>query len=247
MTVRPRVSLDTRDPRWDEPPWPSAFELARLLPPSSWTLIGGLMVQLHATIAGLPISRVTTDVDSVLHLETRAVTFPEVVRRLRSAKFMLDPDTAFAYRFTRGRERVDILCSDRYASVRTPRFQGRPLFGAPGGTRALRRTIDLEVRTVDATLRMVVPALQGALVLKGAAFLEDSRDRFRHLEDGIMLLACVIDVEEVITGLSQRSRRRLRELVRALSEQEGPWAAHRAGVQALALESLEELRSALAT
>lgn len=242
---RPRIPLDARSFLWSEHPWPNAFELARLLPPSSWTLIGGLMVQLHAAIADLPTSRVTTDVDTALHLETRSVTFPEVVVKLQSVGFTLDPATAFAYRFTRGNERVDVLCADRYASFRKPRYRGRPLFGVPGGTRALQRTIDLDIRTNDDTVRMVVPALQGALVLKGAAFLEDSRDRTRHLEDGILLLACVIEVEEVVGGLSQRSRRRLRALTRGLSENEAPWAVHSSGVRALAQESLDELREVL--
>ena len=50
---RPLVSVDARSSSWEEPPWPSAFELARLLPESSWTLVGGLMVKLHAELAGL--------------------------------------------------------------------------------------------------------------------------------------------------------------------------------------------------
>ncbi|MFC9897616.1 hypothetical protein ACFVMC_28330 [Nocardia sp. NPDC127579] len=38
---------------------------------------------------------------------------------------------------------------------------------------------------------MSVPNVLGALVLKGAAYLEDSRDRDRHLDDAA-LLACAI-------------------------------------------------------
>jgi hypothetical protein len=50
---RPLVSVDAPSSSWEDPPWPSAFELARLLPESSWTLVGGLMVKLHAELAGL--------------------------------------------------------------------------------------------------------------------------------------------------------------------------------------------------
>lgn len=102
------------------------------------------------------------------------------------------------------------------------------------------------MQTVDATVRLVIPNVRGALVLKGAAYREDSRDRARHLEDGVMLLACVEDPRDVLTGLSQRSRGRLRTLVRALDEQTAPWANHDPVVQALARESFEELRSQLA-
>ena len=75
MNELPLVSIDARSSNWREPPWPSAFELARLLPRSSWTLVGGLMVKLHAELAGLPAPRTTVDVDSALHLETQAITF----------------------------------------------------------------------------------------------------------------------------------------------------------------------------
>jgi hypothetical protein len=72
---RPLIKLDARSSNWEEPRWPSSFELARLLPRSSWTLVGGLMVKLHAAVAGLPAPRTTVDVDSALHLETQAISF----------------------------------------------------------------------------------------------------------------------------------------------------------------------------
>jgi hypothetical protein len=51
-------------------PWPDVAELAAAVPSDAWTLIGGLMVQLHAVAAGLPVVRPTNDVDVLLHLET---------------------------------------------------------------------------------------------------------------------------------------------------------------------------------
>lgn len=52
---------------WDVPvppggwgtPWPQCVELARALPSTQWTLVGGLMVQLHSAAAGLAVSRPT--------------------------------------------------------------------------------------------------------------------------------------------------------------------------------------------
>ncbi|MFE4542230.1 hypothetical protein [Arthrobacter sp. NPDC056727] len=34
-------------------PWPQCIEMARSLPANKWTLVGGLMVQLHAAVAGM--------------------------------------------------------------------------------------------------------------------------------------------------------------------------------------------------
>lgn len=241
MTHRPRASINATTVHWQDPPWPAAFELAGMLPTGSWTLIGGLMVKLHAAIAGLPASRTTTDVDSALHLETNRVTFAHVAGVLLDAGYVLEPSTRYAYRFDRGEDRVDIMCSDRYAIWRRPRFNGRPLFGVPGATRALQQTIDVDVETDTGTVRLVIPSLRGALVLKGAALLEDPRDRGRHSEDAVLLLACLTEVGGVLDGLSQRSRGRLRALIRVLQEQTAPWVAHDPVVQSLGRESLEEV------
>lgn len=241
VPARPLVSIDARSSRWDEKPWPTAFELARLLPRSSWTLVGGLMVKLHAEMAKLPAPRTTVDVDSALHLETQTITFAEANAQLTGAGYALDENTKHAYRFDRGADRVDVMCSDRQSIWKRPRFGGRPLFGISGGTRALQQTINVDVLTGTETIRIVLPTLRGALVLKGAAYLEDSRDRGRHAEDAVVLLACMDNASDVWRGLSQQSRRRVRALVKALTEQNAPWANHEPVVQALARESLVEL------
>lgn len=241
MNERALVRLDATSSSWQEPPWPSAFELARLFPRNSWTLVGGLMVKLHAELAGLPALRTTVDVDTALHLETQAITFGQAATLLRGAGYVLDGSTHHAYRFDRGRDRVDVMCSDRQSLQRRPRYDGRPLFGIPGGTRALQQTINVDVATSEDVVRLVVPTVRGALVLKGAAYMEDGRDRGRHAEDAVVLLACLDDASEALAHLSQRSRKRVRAIVTALSEQSAPWANHDAVVQSLTRESLEEL------
>lgn len=242
---RPLINIDARSSKWEEPPWPSAFELARLLPHSSWTLVGGLMVKLHAELAELPAPRTTVDVDSALHLETRAITFAQAAARLQNAGYVLDRSTRHAYRFDRGPERVDLMCADRQSIWKLPRYDGRPLFGISGGTRALQQTINVDVLTAKDTVRLVIPSVRGALVLKGAAYLDDSRDRGRHAEDAVVLLACMDDPSEALLGLSQQSRRRLRALVTVLTEQTAPWANHNDVVQSLGRESLDELAELL--
>ncbi|WP_258142159.1 MULTISPECIES: hypothetical protein [unclassified Arthrobacter] len=83
---------------WDVPvppggwgtPWPQCVELARALPSTQWTLVGGLMVQLHAAAAGLPVSRPTADVDIVLHIETGAATTATVSAVLNGLGYTLE-------------------------------------------------------------------------------------------------------------------------------------------------------------
>lgn len=202
------------------------------------------MVQMHAIIAGFPSPRATLDVDSALHLETGAVSFATAAAALRKAGFVLNVDTKYAYRFERGRERVDVMCSDRHAAQKQPTYHGRALFPVSGATRAMRETINVSVHA-DRDAEFVIPTVRGALVLKGAAVMEDSRDRGRHAEDGVMLLACLTDTHEVVPGLSATSRRRVRSLMRRLTESQRPWSSHDYVVQSLARESLEELRQPL--
>jgi hypothetical protein len=203
------------------------------------------MVKLHAELAGLPAPRTTVDVDSALHLETQAISFAQAAALLQEAGYVLDSSTKHAYRFDRGPERIDLMCSDRQSAWKHPRYDGRPLFGIAGGTRALQQTINVDVLTNADTVRLVIPTVRGALVLKGAAFLEDSRDRGRHAEDAVILLACMPDASEALLDLSQLSRRRLRALVKVLTEQAAPWANHDAVVQALGRETLAELADLL--
>lgn len=66
---RPTIDVAAAPGGWPVP-WPSVAELAEALPPGSWTLVGGLMTQLHTIHHGLGVVRPTNDVDIVLHIET---------------------------------------------------------------------------------------------------------------------------------------------------------------------------------
>ena len=78
-----------------------------------------------------------------------------------------------------------------------------------GGTRALRRTVNYRLAIGDLPVTTIsVPRPFGALILKAAAYVADSRDRERHLFDAAVLLACVdnpIAEREEFAG-SDRSR-----------------------------------------
>lgn len=63
-------------------------------------------------------------------------------------------------------------------------------FEVPGGTSALRKTVNCHVVVGSETIVLSIPDALGA-VLKGAAYLEDTRNRRRHLDDAVML-ACTV-------------------------------------------------------
>ena len=142
-------------------PWPDVAELAAAVPASSWTLIGGLMVQLHAVLAGLPVVRPTDDVDVLLPVETGRGRAAEVAHALEGLGYRLtpgiDPRTGTAHRFVRSSAVVDLVTSETDRSVvdmvaadhappRTlERIRGYDLVTVTGGTQALRRTVLAEL------------------------------------------------------------------------------------------------------
>ncbi|MET4143813.1 hypothetical protein [Arthrobacter sp. UYCo732] len=193
---------DTRE-TWDVPvppggwgtPWPQCVELARALPSTQWTLVGGLMVQLHAAAAGLAVSRPTADVDIVLHIETGAATTRSVLAVLNRLGYVLqksiDQD-APAHRFVRGKQQIDVMVADHLTPAKVPTIGGRKPFQMAGGTQALQRTVNCRMTADDdGPVLISIPNALGALVLKGAAYREDSRDKGRHLDDAVVLCATI--------------------------------------------------------
>ena len=85
---RQRVDIPAPEGGWD-PLWNSVAEIADVLPAEDWTLVGGLMVKAHAALAGLPTTRVTTDVDMVVHLETARGRAARVHRSLTGLGYVL--------------------------------------------------------------------------------------------------------------------------------------------------------------
>ncbi|MGV0737549.1 hypothetical protein ABQF35_11015 [Mycobacterium syngnathidarum] len=95
----------------------------------------------------------------------------------------------------------------------------------PGGTSALRKTVNCHAVVGPETIVLSIPDALGALVLKGAAYLEDARDRQRHLDD--VVLTCTVsnqmrDRERMIGSDSKR----IRALGNVLQDREHPsWIA----------------------
>lgn len=139
---RPTIEVAPAPGGWPAP-WPSVAELTDALPVGSWTLVGGLMTQLHTVHRGLGIVRPTNDVDIVLHIETRLGLPGTTAAVLEGLGYRLqpsfDPRNNTAHRFVRGTtavdlvtgtehgEHIDVLISDHPAPKVIERLCGRDM------------------------------------------------------------------------------------------------------------------------
>ncbi len=89
MVERQEIQVPTPSGGW-QAPWPNVAEIADELPPRHWTLVGGLMTQLHAIQQGIETVRPTTDVDMVLHVETTPGVAGKAARALEGLGYRLE-------------------------------------------------------------------------------------------------------------------------------------------------------------
>lgn len=227
---------------WREP-WPRVFELAGALPLDRWALVGGLMVQAHALAAEIDTTRVTLDVDATVRVEAGVYSYAEATSALAALGYIIDDSTRLTYRFRRGADVVDLMVPDHQRPI--PRHASRQVMPVAGGNQAMSRLHQMRFQRGGALVTVPVPTLHGALVLKAAAHMVDSRDRDRHLLDAVTLLACIVDIEPIMGELRGSDRKRLRHILRALEEQPLISAQAPTDTQLLAQRAAEELRSAL--
>ncbi|RPF20777.1 GSU2403 family nucleotidyltransferase fold protein [Myceligenerans xiligouense] len=238
-------------------PWPSVTELAEALPAGTWTLVGGLMTQLHSIHHGLGIVRPTNDVDIVLHIETTRGVPGAVAAALKGLGYRFQPSIDIrnntAHRFVRDRttvdlvagsaeDQVDVLIADHPAPRVIERLHGHEMVRIEGGTQALRRTINARVEvTSGRTATISVPRPFGGVVLKAAAYTTDSRDRDRHLFDAAALLACIDDPFVEREDFIGSDRRRVDTLATQLGTDHPAWRALPPGHRTQAQLTLEIL------
>jgi hypothetical protein len=206
-----------------QPPWPQMIEIVQAIPHTQWTLVGGLMVQLHAAHAGLRLTRPTRDVDMILHIDSGAATFAGVQLELGRLGYMLREPVGDGpvHRFARGSsdaETIDVMVADRLSPKQHPKALRRKVFAVPGGTSALRKTVNCEVTAGEVVIVLSIPDVLGALVLKGAAYVEDSRDRDRHLDDAAVLACAVTDPIGDRARMIGSDRRRIEALWKVLQD-----------------------------
>ncbi|MCK0114043.1 hypothetical protein MWU75_18020 [Ornithinimicrobium sp. F0845] len=155
----------------------------------------------------------------------------------------IDPRTTTAHRWVRGGQvvpvrgagvevvdvtgspdTVDLLRADHPAAAVVERLRGQDMVAIAGGTQALKRTVNAQLTIHPGrTTTLSVPRPFGALILKAAAYLADSRDRDRHLFDAATLLACIDDPFDEAEHLRGSDRRRIGTLVERLTEDHAAW------------------------
>ncbi|HOQ22348.1 MAG TPA: hypothetical protein PLN62_07970 [Microbacterium sp.] len=221
------LTVDMRD---DDllPAWQTVIDVASTGIAGDLTLVGGLMVATHGRRAGVMMRRSTDDMDALVDYWADRSSLTAARVTLARIGFDLVESEQHAYRFMHSDGRkVDIMVADHLPSRMRPRLAQRAAFAAPAGEQAIRRR-DVYTLIFNGGARVVlgVPDELGALVVKGAAYLVDHRDRGRHLDDAAVLLACVADPSELAyETMSANDRRRLRAILEQLGDdRHSSWA-----------------------
>jgi len=203
-------------------PWDVVAEISSAVDSESWVLIGGLMVQAHALMSSYE-SRATVDVDMLIDVLADSTNITHVIEALESLDFEAQ-EPAFRkspfHRLMRGEQIVDVLIADHLPSGRRAgaKMGALPLLETLGGAQAIDRKMKVEFKYADTVCTFYMPDVLGALVIKGAAYSSDNRDRDRHLEDAALLASLVGDVKHELDRLRGSDKKRLRSLQRELAE-----------------------------
>ncbi len=237
MVERPTIDVPSLPGGWGAP-WPNVAEIEAVLAHEKWTLVGGLMTQLHGIHRGIDTLRPTNDVDIVLHVETTRGVAAETASALESLGYefapSIDERQGTAHRFKRGHSSVDlvssapdvvdVLLADHSAPSVVEKLRGRTMVAIEGGTQALKRTINARLEIVPGrTTTVSVPSPFGAVILKAAAYQTDSRDKERHLLDAALLLAVIEDPYAEREHFTGSDKARLQTLLRALPDDAREW------------------------
>ena len=177
--------------------------------PDGWTLVGGLMVQLHAYEAGDAGIRTTTDIDILA--DARRDSIEIIARALAEDKFKLDPPSpidGMSHRWRRGELIVDLLAPDGLRHNPTIAGNIRTV-QIPGGTQALQRTETIDVNIDGVRVRVRRPTLLGAVLIKSRAVVVHA-DPDAQRADLVLLLSLIEDPRQAATQLKGRERTWLR-------------------------------------
>jgi len=185
--------------------WVKALGIARELGESTrWTLVGGLMVQLHA-FEHQSTSRLTDDIDVLGDSRRR----PHMTRRIaeviqgRGGKMRMPPSSneELGYQFDLDGDTVEVLGPDGVKA--DPETVGRyTTFKVPGGTQALNRSEAVMVK-VDggAAARVRRPNLLGAILIKARVVAKERKEKFdSDRQDLVLLLNLVDDARALAAG-----------------------------------------------
>jgi hypothetical protein len=195
-----------------------------------WVLVGGQMTLLHCLENGVDGARPTDDGDVVLDVWTHRDAVKSTGQWLKeSHDFELtDTSDGYAYRYTRGDATIDLLIPEGQERQRSPARggRGRPALAVEGGNQALLRVERVPVTVGERSGYVRRPSLLGALVIKAAAYVADSRDKDRHAEDLGLLGQILLDTGQLRTVGEQTTahdRQRLRVALTNLDAEHRCW------------------------
>ena len=208
------------------PPWDEVFKIAGSFRGGSWILVGGLMVQAHAQIAGME-SRATTDIDMLVDVMSSNANIGKVVGGLKEMGFVPQEPGLRGAAFHRMRKEeliVDILIAEHLPSRKkeVARVNRWPILETPSGTQALERQMPIHLSFNKELREIFIPDLLGAVILKAAAYGADNRGRTRHLEDAALLASLISDHATELERLQGSDKKRLKVIASALSDENNP-------------------------
>lgn len=193
--------------------WSIALDLASDLGPDrEWSLIGGLMVQLHGLEREDDL-RPTTDID-ILGAARKPPAMTEQIASIlveKGAEVAVPPRSTpeVGYRFQLDGEVVEILGPDGLrADPKT--VGGLRTFQVSGGSQALSRTEVVLVRLADSPqVAIRRPSLLGAILIKARALAKRRKEKFHSdRQDLIRLLSYVDDPRALARDEQLRSSER---------------------------------------
>ena len=113
---------------------------------------------------------------------------------------------------------VHVLAPKGVPIARLPLIRGGHTIRVEGGRQALSRIVVVTVHLEGQRVDVPVPDLLGAVVLKSAAWVIDSRDRARHSQDAAFLVSLMRDPRSERARFAGSDRRRLRKLDSVLAD-----------------------------
>lgn len=203
--------------------WGIALDLAEAFGDMEWSLIGGLMVQLHG-LQHDDDPRPTVDIDVLGDARRRPVMTERMAQIVidRGGEVAMPPrsNRKLGYRFEIDGEVVEILAPDGLSS--DPKtVDGPTTFQVSGGRQALDRTETVFVSLDGAPPRTLrLPNLLGAILIKTRVVAKKRRKKFdSDRQDLIRLLSYVEDPRGLAAqgGLKDSEKKWLRRIEKKLN------------------------------
>ncbi len=205
--------------------WETLLEVSDLRP-MEWTLIGGQMVLVHATEAGIHPPRLSSDLDLLVNARVVTGGVRKFVRAIESRGFVLAgvSPQGVAHRYHRDKISIDVLAPEglgpRTDITTTP--PGHTV-QVPGGTQALNRTELLPIVAGPTRGLLPRPSLLGALIIKAAAVTVDDIPEDQR-SDLALLLSLIQQPTALRNQLTSKDRKRLRARSEMLDPRQRAWS-----------------------